>query len=314
VLSFSVQHAQGAADRGEGKRLELHRAGDSADLARGPSLSASAIAEFTQDGASSAIPQREAARRRESLTMDWTSAAMLAAGGFVAGVINTLAGGGSMLTVPLLVLLGLPGTVANGTNRIGILAQTVSATWSFEGAGVHALRPALPVLFPLGLGALVGALGAAQLSDQAFEKGFGIVMILLLLPTLRPPKAKEQVAATPSRGAVHFLIFFSIGVYGGAFQAGVGLFLLLALARSGYDLVTANAIKTLVVIALTAVAVPIFIAHGQVEWAPALLLSVGFAGGGIAGARFAVRGGDRLIRPVLALSVVALAGRMLGLY
>ena len=90
--------------------------------------------------------------------------------------------------------------------------------------------------------------------------------------------------------------------------------LLLALSRAGYDLVLANSIKVVIVAALTLVAVPVFVAQGQVAWLPALVLALGFAGGGALGARLAVRGGERLIRPVLVLAVIALAGRMLGLY
>ena len=97
-------------------------------------------------------------------------------------------------------------------------------------------------------------------------------------------------------------------------QAGVGLFLIAALARSGLDLVRANSIKVIVIGALTVVAVPIFILQGQVDWPLASALVVGFALGGEIGARAAVRGGERLIRPVLVAAVIAMAGRMIGLY
>jgi uncharacterized membrane protein YfcA len=109
-------------------------------------------------------------------------------------------------------------------------------------------------------------------------------------------------------------VFFAIGVYGGAIQAGVGLLLLLALSRSGYDLVKANSIKLVVIAVFTSVAVVVFVAQGQVVWAPALLLALATAAGAVVGARLAVRGGERVIRPVLVVSVLLLATRMLGLY
>ena len=247
--------------------------------------------------------------------MDPMQIAVLAAGGLVAGIINTLAGGGSMLSVPLLVMLGLPGTLANGTNRIGILVQSLSATWRFRKEGVEALSAALPVLLPVGVGSLVGAIAVAQVADATFERVFGLVMLGVLAPTLRAPKPRrEGPDATPWPPALRALVFLAIGAYGGSFQAGVGIALVLTLGRSGYDLVTANAIKVIVVAAITLVAVPVFIAQGQVSWAPALALSAGFAAGGVAGARIAVSGGERLIRPVLAVAVIALAGRMLALY
>ena len=240
--------------------------------------------------------------------------AVLAAGGFVAGVVNTLAGGGSMLTVPLLVMLGWPGTLATGTTRIGGLAQTVAAVASFRQRGIGALTASLPVLAPVALGSIAGAVAVSRLADATFERAFGLVMLAILAPTLRPPKprvADGGVAAWPAW--VRGLVFFAIGLYGGAFQAGVGIVLLLALGRAGYDLVTANAIKVLVVGALTAVAVPVFVASAQVAWGPALVLTAGMAAGGWVGAHFAVRGGERLIRPVLAVAVIALALRMIGL-
>jgi hypothetical protein len=112
---------------------------------------------------------------------------------------------------------------------------------------------------------------------------------------------------------VRTLVFFGIGLYGGAIQAGVGLFLVMALSRAGLDLVKANAVKVVVVGAFTLVAVPVFVFEGLVAWGPALWLTVGFFAGGAVGARLAVLGGERLIKPVLAIAVVVLAARMLGL-
>lgn len=244
--------------------------------------------------------------------MQPTDIAILVAGGLVAGIVNTLAGGGSLLTVPLLVLIGLPGTVANGTNRVGILVQNALAVRSFSAAGVGGMRETVPVLIPVLVGSVVGAVAIAQLTDEAFEKVFGVMMLLIIVPTLRSPR--NQAPVEPWSPRVRFAVFFAIGLYGGAIQAGVGIALLVALTRAGFDLVRANAIKVAVVGALTAVAVPVFILEGQVAWLPASALAVGFAGGGWAGAQLAVRGGERLIRPVLVLAVLALAGRMLGLY
>ena len=110
------------------------------------------------------------------------------------------------------------------------------------------------------------------------------------------------------------LTFFLIGLYGGSFQAGVGLFLVLALARTGHDLVMANSVKVVAVAAFTGIATAIFVYEGQVFWVPAILLSVGTALGAALGARIAVRGGERVIRPALVVAVIALAGKMLGLY
>jgi uncharacterized membrane protein YfcA len=240
--------------------------------------------------------------------------ALLTAGGLAAGVVNTLAGGGSLLTVPLLVFLGLPGTLANGTNRVGIVVQNCTAAWRFRAEGIGGVRRALPVLVPVALGSIVGAVAVSRVSDSTFERLFGVMMIALLVPTLTGAGRRSDGPERPWPAWVRAVLFFAIGLYGGSFQAGVGIFLMLALAHTGIDLVLANHIKVIVIAALTAVAVPVFLVQGQIAWVPALALTLGFGIGGSVGAHLAVRGGERLIRPVLALAVVAMAGRMLGLY
>ena len=240
---------------------------------------------------------------------------ILAVGGLVAGVINTLAGGGSLLTVPLLVFMGLPATAANGTTRICVLFQNIVSTTRFRKEGLDGIRGAIPILLPVMIGAVLGATIASRVSAEFFRQVFGIAMIALLYPMLRqahPPSNADSLE--PRSRFWNSILFFGIGLYGGAIQAGVGIFLIAALARSGLDLVRANAIKVVVIGALTLVAVPVFIAHDQVDWPLASALVVGFGVGGEFGARAAVRGGERLIKPVLALSVVVMAGRMLNLY
>jgi uncharacterized membrane protein YfcA len=243
---------------------------------------------------------------------------ILALGGLVAGVVNTLAGGGSLLTVPLLVFMGLPATTANGTNRIGVLFQNIVSTSRVRKEGLDGIRGAYPVLIPVMIGALLGATVASRMSAEFFRQVFGVAMIALLYPMLRPTRSgsdsDDDEPVEARSGFLNTTIFLGIGFYGGAIQAGVGLFLIAALARSGLDLVRANSIKVVVIGALTLVAVPVFIAHGQVDWPLASALVVGFGIGGELGARAAVKGGERLIKPVLILTVLAMSGRMLGLY
>ncbi len=239
-------------------------------------------------------------------------AALLFGGGLFAGVVNSLAGGGSLLTVSLLVLIGLPGTLANGTNRIGVLLQNAVAAWSFRAEGVSGFQGAGRLLVPVLSGSLVGALAVSRIADEDFERIFAVLMVGLLVPLLRGPAPSAERRAWPP--ALSAAVFFAIGAYGGAFQAGVGIPLLFALAYAGTDLVQANAVKVVVILAVTATAVPVFVLEDKVAWAPALALAPGFIAGGFLGARLAVRGGERVIRPVLVLAVLALAGRLLGLY
>lgn len=246
---------------------------------------------------------------------DWLTWLALAAVGLVAGIVNTLAGGGTLLTVPALVAFGLPATVANGTNRVGVLLQNVSATRSFRKEGFDALAESLPIVAPAVVGSIVGALVASRMSSDLYEKVFGLAMIALLVPILRGPGSRRAEGPGESRSAAaNAVIFGAIGFYGGSIQAGVGIFVIAALARSGLDLVRANAVKVILVGALTVVALPVFILHDQIDWPFAVAMASGYAIGGSLGARFAARGGERVIKPVLVLSVLAMAGRMLGLY
>jgi uncharacterized membrane protein YfcA len=241
-----------------------------------------------------------------------SDALLLAGGGLVAGVVNTLAGGGSLLTVPLLGFVGLPGSLANGTNRVGVLLQNGVASWGFWREGVSGVRTALPLLAPVAAGALCGAFTISRVSDAAFERAFGVVMLVLLVPMLRqqrPGPVRAPLAPLPRT-----LLFFGIGAFGGAFQAGVGILLLYALSIGGEDLVRGNAAKVVLNFCFSLLVLPIFVSAQQVALPEALALGSGFAAGGLAGPRIAVRGGERVIRPVLACAVVALAGRMLGLY
>ncbi len=248
--------------------------------------------------------------------MNLTQDLLLAAACVVAGIINAMAGGGSLITVPLLtVFADLGGLVANGTNRIGVLTQNLSSTFSYSKAGVPGIRRAVPVLIPVFAGSLIGAFLASRLSESTYEVIFGSLMVPLLVFSFWRPKTARQpdaVIAWPRYATM--LVFLGIGIYGGAFQAGVGLIIVLALSRAGLDLVNANAVKVVVIAMLTVAAVPVFIFADQVHWGYAVVVSGGFAVGGWIGARLAVRGGERLIRPVMLVAVVALAGRMIGLY
>ena len=245
--------------------------------------------------------------------MDPGDIVLLVAGGLAAGVVNTLAGGGSLLTVPLLVLAGVPGNVANGSNRVGILASNASAAAAFRRLGVSGLSRTLPVLVPVAVGSLVGALLVARLADETFERAFGVLMVPLLLLSLRPPVLKSVEGRVWS-GPFTVLVFLAVGLYGGAFQAGIGLLMVVALSRSGMDLVVANSVKVVVIMVVTVTALPLFIVGGRVDWGPALVLAAGFTVGGALGARLTVTRGSSLIRPMMVAAVLALAGRLLGLF
>lgn len=237
---------------------------------------------------------------------------LLAVGGVVAGAINSIAGGASLLTIPLLVLAGVPGNAANGSNRLGVITSSATASLEFRRKGVGDAKRFWRVLPPVVAGSVTGSLLVSQLSDTTFERVFGVLMVPILILSVRRPKVGVDRDGWPLWLTI--IVFFGIGAYGGAFQAGIGLLLIVALSRSGLDLVTANSVKVLVNLSVSLVALPVFLVQGFFELVPAVTLAVGFAVGGALGANVSVRGGERVIRPVMIAAVLALSGRLLGLY
>ncbi len=242
----------------------------------------------------------------------WWEALLLVGGGFAAGFINANAGGASVLTVPLLVLAGVPGNDANASNRVGVFASSLAAATAFRRLGVRGLKRSVPILTPIVAGSLVGSYGISLLTDAAFERVFGLLMLPVVFfavkrPTLRPDAPPWPLWATATA-------FFAVGIYGGAVQAGVGLIMLALLTRTGFDLVLANNVKAVANLIITAVALAVFIPQGRVAWWPAITLAAGFTAGGYLGAHAAVKGGERFIRAVMVVSAVLLAGELLGVY
>ena len=244
--------------------------------------------------------------------MQWWEAVLLVVGGAAAGLINAVAGGGSILTVPLLVLAGVPGNDANGSNRVGILTSNAAAATAFRKLGVRGLSKATPILVPIVLGSLIGSYGITRLTDDNFERVFGLVMLPVIFLSIRKPKVRLDAEPWPMW--LTTLVFLGVGLYGGAVQAGVGLIMLAALTRAGFDLVTANNVKVVANLTLTTVALPVFILQGNVRWLQALILAAGLTAGAWIGAHAAVKGGERFIRSVMVIAAILLAGKLLGVY
>lgn len=248
--------------------------------------------------------------------MNWSSYALLIAAGFIAGFINTLAGSGSAVTLPALIMLGLPAGVANGTNRVAILLQNVTALASFRRDRVLDTRGALWLTIPAVLGSVIGAQLSLSLDEQLMRRAVGAVMlVMLVLILLRPERwlhgTLRQMKGRPA--LKHLLLFFAIGMYGGFIQVGVGVFLLVGLVLGlGYDLVRANAVKVAVVLGLTVVALGIFVANARVAWREGIVLAIGSTAGAWVGARFAVERGVAWVRRLLIAIVLFSAAQLLG--
>lgn len=234
--------------------------------------------------------------------------------GLIAGILNVVAGGGSLLTLPVLLFLGLPAPMANGTNRIALLAQNAVAVGRFRQSGVLPLKLALLCVPSAMAGSAVGARIAIEISDATFRTILGAVMILVCVVMIVDPARRMKFpdrALSRARAAGLVGSFFVIGVYGGVIQAGIGFLIITALLMQGLDLVRINAIKVFVVLCYTITALAVFIWHGQVDWRLGLALAVGNGLGGWLGARLTIAKGHAWIRRIVLVVVVLFALKLL---
>ena len=250
--------------------------------------------------------------------MPWYFYLLLTGAGFLAGVINTLAGSGSLITLPVLIFLGLPATIANGTNRVGVILQNIVAGLSFSRSRVLDLRGALILSVPAVFGSLLGASIAVNLNEELMERVIGAVMVLMLFVMwLRPQQWLEGKVLSLEKTISwqQAVVLFVIGVYGGFIQAGVGVFLLAALVLSvGYDLVRANAVKIVIILVFTISSILIFANNNQVDWAAGFVLGIGNMAGAWVAARMAVARGAAWVRWVVIATVAFSAAYLLGLF
>lgn len=238
--------------------------------------------------------------------------ALLGVAGVFAGIVNALAGGGNFLILPLLVALGLPSTVANGTSRVGVVLQGIASTWAFEREAIGEWRITLRLALPMTAAALAGAALATRLDEALFRPLIGVILLVWAVAlAFRPGRFLRAPPAPQPPSWRSDLASVAIGVYGGFLQAGVGFPLLALLVPGlGYPPVIANAIKVRVVLIYSALALPVFASAGHVAWREGLVLAAGTALGGWLGARWQIRAGAGLVRWAT-LVMVAVGGVMM---
>jgi uncharacterized membrane protein YfcA len=228
--------------------------------------------------------------------------------GILVGFINTLSGGGSVISLSLLLILGLPANIANGTNRIGIFFQTLSSVTSFTRQKMFTnLRPVW-LAIPATIGAVLGAYLAVDVNIRVIEIAMAAAMVIMLFFLFYKPDKwlKENPGLLSIRLKWWQLaIFFVVGFYGGFIQVGVGYFLLMGLVLGvGYDLVKANAVKNLIVFFYAIFALLVFMIDGKVNYLYGVILSAGSMIGAWIASYLAVKKGAGFIRAVILLSVI----------
>ncbi len=246
--------------------------------------------------------------------MEWYTYIIIVAVGLVAGIINTLAAGGSLLTLPVLMALGLPPNMANGTNRIAILLQNVVGVSRFHKEKVMDFPSGLRVGIPAAAGAIAGAFIAVNLNDEVMKLAIAGVMILVFFLILLKPNRwiNSHESHPPIPYWLQVIVFFFVGIYGGFIQAGVGFFLLTSLVLgSGFELVKANALKLLIILLYTPLALLIFFMNGDVNLWIGLVLAVGNMTGAWIGTKIAVKWGAVLIRYFVLVAILIASTKLI---
>ncbi|MFZ6664125.1 sulfite exporter TauE/SafE family protein [Peijinzhouia sedimentorum] len=230
--------------------------------------------------------------------------------GFASGFLNTIAGGGSLLSLPLLIFLGLPPTVANATNRVAVFIQNIFSVAGFQSKGVSAYPYSIWLGISSFFGGLLGAMFAVNIDGEVFNRILAVIMVAVILLTVFSSKSvKTQVEKLDFKHQAYgVIVFFFIGIYGGFIQAGVGFLMIPALTMiNGFSLVKTNSAKVFVALFFTLSSLVVFIYEDQVNWIWGLILAGGSAGGGWVASRWSVNKGDVWIKRFLVVTVFTLA-------
>lgn len=250
--------------------------------------------------------------------MEWYIILALIGTGLAAGFINTTAGGGSMLTLPLLMFMGLPANVANGTNRIAIFFQNIIAVNTFRQKKVLNVKTDYKLAIPAIVGSIIGALFAVEIDPVLLKKIIAGLMVVMFFIVVFKPEVwvKEKADSSVAKPTIfQYVIFFFIGLYGGFIQMGVGFFLLAGLVLGcGQNLVKANALKVFIVLIYTLFSLGIFFWHKQVDITAGLILAAGNMGGAWLGVHFQIKGGAKYVRYVLLFAMFIVILNLFGVF
>ncbi|MGH7884141.1 MAG: sulfite exporter TauE/SafE family protein [Thermodesulfobacteriota bacterium] len=234
--------------------------------------------------------------------------------GVVAGIINIMAGGGSTLTLPALIFLGVDPSVANGTNRIAILMQNVSALASFKRDKVTEIKKSLKYALLTIPGVIAGGYTAVKISDDLFEKILAVVLIFIIFSFIFKPKSLSIGEDNKYRNWILYPSFILIGFYGGFIQVGVGFLIMGVLYHlSDMTLLKVNVHKVFIILFYTVFAIVIFNFSGNINWFLGIGLAAGNTVGGFFGAKFTVKGGEKYIKYALVAAVIIIVLKLLNI-
>jgi uncharacterized membrane protein YfcA len=214
--------------------------------------------------------------------------------------------------------LGLPASVANGTNRIAVILQTLTSSASFKKQKVLDTRKGLLLGIPTIIGSVIGAEIAVDIDEHVFEKAIGIIMLVMMVFIIYKPqqwlKGQQQLLEKKT-SILQYFIFFLIGLYGGFIHVGVGYFILAGLVLgAGYDLVKANALKVFIVLLYAPFTLIVFIYNKQINYEYGLIHAIGNIIGAYIASKFAVSWGANFVRWVIVIIILISSAQLFGLF
>ena len=238
---------------------------------------------------------------------------------FAAGTINSVAGGGTLISFPSLIWAGLPSTVANATSTVALWPGSLGGLWGYR-RDVRGLPSATySLILPSVVGGILGAVLLVMTPTNVFDRLipllilFATLLFMLQEPVQRAIRTTGKAHAgskTWLAGAMVFQLFVSM--YGGYFGAGIGILMLAAFGIMGFtDIHQMNGLKTFLALCINGVAAMYFIWNGMVSWSHALLMAGGAVAGGIWGADMARRIGPRGVRRIVIFVGFAMAVSLL---
>ena len=230
--------------------------------------------------------------------------------GVIAGFINTVAGGGSLLTLPILIFMGLPSNIANGTNRIAIFMQNIFSISGYKSRGVSDFKYSSLLSVSALIGSIIGAKIAINIDEDMFNKILSIVIIIVVLTIIynKKPFNINSENISIEKKIISVIMFFFIGIYGGFIHAGVGFLILSILSNyNGIQLSKANSIKVFVVFVYTFFALIVFIMENKINWILGINLGIGNSIGGWIASRWSYNKPDKIIKIFIIISSAIMA-------
>lgn len=233
--------------------------------------------------------------------------------GIIAGFINTLAGGGSALVLPVLILAGIPSPIANATNRVAVLLQNITGVSRFHKHGILEIGSIIHITIAAIIGAIAGSISAINISSEYYDKILAFVFIIILILMLKPHKKRSSLTQKLPKW-LEFIIFLIVGFYGGLIQVGVGFIFLATLNLvEEFNLIKANAVKVFIIMCYTIFVVIVFAFSGKVIWKYGLVLAAGNSLGAFIGVKAAITRGEKFVKIVLTIAILIACLKLFGI-